>query len=215
MLSGEPNIEDVTNFVLHIVYNRLHREKSLRESRYNLLKTKRKSNRKKEMKYNTSKDLPPDQSLLKMKIVQASFVTHCMSNCLNSRYVPLDPSLFGWKFVKNRWEPIWFEANSLPHPDYPVDESGEVDESGTAERPGKINESEIVESEEADFEKSGEISENYSDQKEHSDSSEYADSCSDSNEDTEIDFSLVYDTYSCLILIILFLTNDILKFLLH
>ena len=126
LLSGEPNIEEVTNFVLHIVYNRLHREKSLRESRYNLLKTKRKSNRKKEMKYNTSKDLPPDQSLLKMKIVQASFVTHCMSNCLNSRYVPLDPSLFGWKFVKNRWELIWFEANSLPHPDYPVDELGKL-----------------------------------------------------------------------------------------
>ena len=78
------------------------------------------------MKYNTSKDLPPDQSILKMKIVQASFVTHCMSNCLNSRYVPLDPSLFGWKFVKNRWEPIWFEANSLPHPDYPVDELGKL-----------------------------------------------------------------------------------------
>ena len=150
-----------------------------------------------------------------MKILQASFVTRGMSNCLNSRYVPLDPSLHGWKFAENRWEPIWFEGNPLPHPNYPVDESGEVDESGTAERPGKINESEIVESEEAHFEKSEEISENYSDQKEYSDSSEYADSCSDSNEDAEIDFSLVYDTYSCLILIILFLTNDILKFLLH
>ena len=114
---------------------------------------------------------------------------------------PVGAHLVWGKFFTSSWLSCWW--------------TGEVDESGTAERPGKINESEIVESEEADFEKSGEISENYSDQKEHSDSSEYADSCSDSNEDAEIDFSLVYDTYSCLILIILFLTNDILKFLLH
>ena len=87
LLSGEPYIEEVANFVLHVVYNRPHKEKSLRESRYNTLRTKRKSNKKKKMKYNTSKDLPPDHSSLKMKILRASFVTHCMSNCLNSRYV--------------------------------------------------------------------------------------------------------------------------------
>ena len=81
--------------VLHIAYNRPHKEKSLGESRRNMFKKKRKSNKKKEMKYNTSKGLPLDQSSMKMKILQASFVTHCMSNCLNSHYVPLDPSLYG------------------------------------------------------------------------------------------------------------------------
>ena len=69
LLSGQPNIEEVTNFVLHIVYNRPYKEKSLGESRYIILKTKRKSNKKKEMKFNTSKNLPPDQSSLKMKIL--------------------------------------------------------------------------------------------------------------------------------------------------
>ena len=63
-----------------------------------------------------------------MKILRASFVTHCMSNCLNSHYVPLDSSLYAWKFVENWWDPIWCEGSSLPHPDYAVDESGEADE---------------------------------------------------------------------------------------
>ena len=31
---------------------------------------------------NTNNNLPPDLSSLKMKILQASFVSHCMSNCL-------------------------------------------------------------------------------------------------------------------------------------
>ena len=74
-----------------------------------------------------------------MKILRASFVTHCMSNCLNSCYVPLDPSLYEWKFVENWWEPVWFEWNPLPHPDYTVNESGEVDESGMAEILGITN----------------------------------------------------------------------------
>ena len=92
------------------------------------------------------------------------------------------------EFVKNRWEPIWFEGGPLPHPDYAVDESGEDDDkSGMAERRGTINESEIVESEEAHFDKIEEISENYSGQEEHSDSSEYADSCSDSNCNVDVD----------------------------
>ena len=130
-----------------------------------------------------------------MKILRASFVIHCMTNCSNSRYVPLDPSLYGQKFVENWWEPIWFEGIwfglspfPLPYPDYAVDEYGEVDESGMAEESGTINESEIVESEEAHFRESEEIDENYSGQEEHSDSSGYVDSCSDSNGDADIDF---------------------------
>ena len=56
----------------------------------------------------------PDQSSLKMKILRATFVTHCMSNCLDSQYIPLDPSQYGWKLEENRWEPIWFMGNALP-----------------------------------------------------------------------------------------------------
>ena len=111
-----------------------------------------------------------------------------MSNCLNSCYVPLDPSLYGWKIVENWWEPIWFERSPLPHPDYAVDEFGVVYESGMDEGSGTVNESEIVESDEAHFGETEEISENYNGQEEHSDSSEYADSCSDSNDDADVDF---------------------------
>lgn len=106
-----------------------------------------------------------------MKILQASLVTHCMRNCLNSHYISLDSSRYGRKFVENRWEPICFEGSSLHHPDYAVDESGEFDESGMAEGSGTINESEIAESEEVHFRGSEGISENYNDQEEHNDTS--------------------------------------------
>ena len=122
-----------------------------------------------------------------------------MWNCLYFHYLPLDPSRYGSKFVENRWEPIWFEGSPLPHPDYAVDESGEVNESGMADRSGTINEFEIVESDEAHFGEFEDISENYNGQEEHSDSSEYADSCSDSNDCAYVDFWLEHDTYFCLI----------------
>ena len=56
MLSGVPNISEVTRFVLQIIYNRPLKEKSPGESRYNMLTSKKQSNK----KYPTSKALPPD-----------------------------------------------------------------------------------------------------------------------------------------------------------
>ena len=96
-----------------------------------LIKKKKQMGRKKE-KYNTSKDLPPDQGSLKMKILRASFTAHIMTNCLNLQYIPLDPSLYGWKIVENRWEPVWFEGSPLPHPDDILDQSGDDLESDKA-----------------------------------------------------------------------------------
>ena len=66
-----------------------------------------------------------------------------MLNCLNSCYVPLDPSS---KFVENWWKPIWFKGS-----DDAVDKSREVDEFAMVEGSGTINESEIVESVDTDF----------------------------------------------------------------
>ena len=103
---------------------------------------------KKREKYNISKDLSPDQSSLGMKILRASFVIYWMLNCLNSCYVPLDPTS---NFVENRWELVWFKGSHLPHPDDVVDESRKVDESVMAEGSGTINESKIVESVDTDF----------------------------------------------------------------
>ena len=81
LLSGQPNIEEVTNLVSHIVYNRPYKEKSMGELRYNMLKTKRKTKKKKEKKYNTGKDLLPDHCSLKMKILRTSSV-HTLHNIL-------------------------------------------------------------------------------------------------------------------------------------
>ena len=89
-----------------------------------------------------------------MKILRASFVTHCISNCLNSCYLPLDLLRYGWDFEENQWEPIWFEGTPLPHPGY-------ADESNMAEESGTILESEMVESGWAHFGESEEISDKW------------------------------------------------------
>ena len=63
MATCEPNIKDVTEFALHIVYNRSLKETSLGEARYNILKTKNRTQGR--TIYPSSKSLPPDQSSLK------------------------------------------------------------------------------------------------------------------------------------------------------
>ena len=76
---------------------------------------KKRQTKSRNKKYNISMDLPPDHNSLKMKTLRASFVTHCMSHCLNTNYVPLDPSVQGWKLAENHWETIWFEGYTFPH----------------------------------------------------------------------------------------------------
>ena len=51
--SGEPNISEVTNFVLHVVYNRPLEEKTPGESRYNMLMKKKKKTKSRKKKYST------------------------------------------------------------------------------------------------------------------------------------------------------------------
>lgn len=130
--SGEPDIIDVIDFVLHIVYNRPLKEKTPWEASYNMM-MKKKQTKDRKKKYSTTKDLPLDQSSLKMKILRASFAGHCMDNCLDKNYVPLDASLYAWKFFENRWEPIWYTGSPLPNPGEISDESDDGEESDDAE----------------------------------------------------------------------------------
>ena len=111
-------------------------------------------------------ELLPDQSSLKMKILRVSFVIHCMSHCLNPNYVPLDPSVHGWKLVENHWEPIWFEGYPLP---YPIDLLNIAD----------VSFEEVNETSENDAVSEPEESENEEDR--FSDNSEYASSASESD----------------------------------
>ena len=135
LLSVQSNIEEVTNF------NQIKnlREKSLLKKPVTICSIQKgRLIRRKRRNIVQARDLPPDHISLKMKILQASFVTQCMSNCLKSCHVSLDPSVYKWKFVENLWEPIWFEGSPSSHADYAVDESGEVDESGMVEEQGQI-----------------------------------------------------------------------------
>ena len=91
--SGEPNISEATDFLLMLYIIGHWKKKTTGEWSYNRLLKKKKQTKSKKKKYNLSMDLPPDHSSLKMKISRASFVAHCMSHCLNTNYVPLDPSV--------------------------------------------------------------------------------------------------------------------------
>ena len=113
--SESVNIDDVTDFIIHIIYNRPLHEKTPGESRHRMLLTARKRTKDGRKQYPSSKAIPPDQSSLKMKILRATFVAHCMMNCINRMYVPLNPSSYGWKLNSlSVWEPVWYEGNALP-----------------------------------------------------------------------------------------------------
>ena len=167
MATCEPNIKDVTEFVLRIVYNRPLKEKTLGEARYNILKTKKKDSKGRTI-YPSSKSLPPDQSSLKMKILRSTFIAHCMTHCLDSDYVPLDPSLYGWKLVDNVWDPVWYEGSALPDPSE-VEES-EIDSEIYIE--AMTTEQDVTDNDE------------YADSSE----SEYAQSCSEADSESDDEY---------------------------
>ena len=167
MATCEPNIKDVTEFVLRIVYNRPLKEKTLGEARYNILKTKKNDSKGRTI-YPSSKSLPPDQSSLKMKILRSTFIAHCMTHCLDPDYVPLDPSLYGWKLVDNVWDPVWYEGSALPDPSE-VEES-EIDSEINIE--AMTTEQDVTDNDE------------YADSSE----SEYAQSCSEADSESDDEY---------------------------
>ena len=106
------DVDDVTDFVLRVVYNRPNIEKTLGESRYAMLLVKNKKGGK---KFTDTKRLPPDASSLKMKIMQTNYVTLGWVNCLTGSYSAPDPLNYGWKIDENaNFVPDWFEGDQLP-----------------------------------------------------------------------------------------------------
>ena len=165
--SGKPNISEVTKFVLHVVYNRPLKEKNPGKPRYNMLMKKKKQTKSRKKKYTTSMELPPDQSLLKMKILRASFVAHRMSHWLNPNYVPLDPSVHRWKLAENHCEPIWFEGYALPHSvdllniaEVSSEEVNEISENGIVSEPEESKNEEHYFSESSEYASSASDSDN-------------------------------------------------------
>ena len=76
MATENVNINEVTRFSLHVMYNRPQNELSPGECRYNML-LKRKASSK---AFPSSKALPPDQKSLDMKILRSTYVARCMVN---------------------------------------------------------------------------------------------------------------------------------------
>ena len=66
-------------------------------------------------KYPSSRAIVPDVKSLKMKILRANFIAHCMINCTENDYIPLDPAKYGWSWdiIELSWKPIWYEGNPL------------------------------------------------------------------------------------------------------
>ena len=75
-------------YMLYIIDNWKKKALDAGEWHYNMLMKKKKQIKSRKKNYNTSMELSPDQKLLKMKILRASFVAHSMSHCLNPNYAP-------------------------------------------------------------------------------------------------------------------------------
>lgn len=109
---------EITDFILHVIYNRPITERTPGDSRYAMLfgKGKRKHAKR---KFTTSRSLPPDEQSLKFHIHRANFVTNGMVNCLNGLYKQPDPLVYGWKVESEKLVPVWYEGEALPKDDIP------------------------------------------------------------------------------------------------
>ena len=109
--SSELILNDVTNFILHVIYNRPKKEKTPGDSRYAMLFT----GQGKKRKFTPwSMRLPPDSKLLKCHIQRVNLIVHGMVNCLNGSYDQLDPLKYGWELENYIPVPIWYEGTALP-----------------------------------------------------------------------------------------------------
>ena len=104
------NVDAIIDFVLHTVYNRPIKEKTPKDSRLALLHVVKGKNK----KYRSTKLIPPDESLLIMKIKRCNLVAYPWANCLNTQLQPMSPTDNGWKVSDDILVPVWFDGTSLP-----------------------------------------------------------------------------------------------------
>ena len=95
---------------MHIPYNGSKRERTPVESRYAISLLKK---RKKKVFVQT-KQLPPDEGSLRMKILRANCISYCWENCLNQHFEIPNPLEYGWKICDGKLEPNSFEGPALP-----------------------------------------------------------------------------------------------------
>ena len=103
------DVAQIIDFALHIVYNRPKREKTSGESRYTMLFVKKE--RKKV--FVQTKQLPPDERSLCMKILRANYISFGWENCLNQHFEITNSLEYRWKICDGKLKPNWFEGPAL------------------------------------------------------------------------------------------------------
>ena len=107
----EPNIQEISNFILYVIYNRPKKEKSVTESRVIMMFSKKGKGK---CSKKSTKSIPPDEKSLKMKILRSNFVSHSWKHCLSNDYIHFGPTKFGWQRVNGNLVPLWYEGPNLP-----------------------------------------------------------------------------------------------------
>ena len=92
------DVAQIIDFVLHIVYNKPKWDKTPSESRYAMLFVQQ---RKKKVFVQT-KQLPPDERSLRMKILRANYISYGWENCLNQHFEIPNPLEYGWKICDRK-----------------------------------------------------------------------------------------------------------------
>ena len=105
------NIDEVSEFVLRVIYNRPRKEKTLGDARYNMLFLKGKGKNK---KYASTKALPPDANSLSLKVQRDNYVTMGYVNCMNPYYVPPPATSYAWEEHDNLLYPVWTVGPPIP-----------------------------------------------------------------------------------------------------
>ena len=113
----DPNFSEITDFVLHTIYNRPRTELSPTDSRVAMLRTEKPKCKDKKRKCRSTKDIPPDGRSLEMKIRRANLVTYDWKHCFNQYHNPFLPTQCGWELKDNTLLPKWYEGSNLPTDD--------------------------------------------------------------------------------------------------
>ena len=91
---------------MHIVYDKPKREKTPGESRYAMLFVKKG----KQKVFVQTKQVPPDERSLYIKILRANFISYGWENCLNQHFEIPNPLEYGWTIWDRKLEPNWLEG---------------------------------------------------------------------------------------------------------
>ncbi len=108
--SAESHVDEVTDFVLHIIYNRPKKEKTPGDSRYAMIFAGKGTKR----AFTPLKRLPPDQNTLACAIRRVNLVVHGMVNCLDGT-----TNLMFWNMAGN-WKMAFLYQYGMKGKHYPT-----------------------------------------------------------------------------------------------